>query len=247
MYPLLRIVITRLTYPALQNLNNQSIFHPVNLQEFRNLIESTTQTALYSFSPIKSMRRIIAVFTSNEPAIVIKNQLDGTAILGERVRVYFGEPTKLVTEGETHLQAPRMDKLFFISPPPSPPAGWEVRNEEPPNKEVHAEDLAAALAKLRARPGPNEPASPSSPETGAAVSGHSASTFAMEGVERLGSRSRSATIVFDPNDHANTTHLPAIAVEDTSEGEDEGSPMEGIEKRFMRTERPPVEVMQGAM
>jgi hypothetical protein len=38
-----------------------------------------------------------------------------------------------------------------LSPPPSPPHGWVMRNEDPPNKEVHASDLAHALSMLRRR------------------------------------------------------------------------------------------------
>lgn len=72
---------------------------------------------------------------------------------GIRIRVYFGEHTPIEGTEEARrgklLEAPQSQKLFFISPPPSPPAGWVMRNEEPPNKEVHATDLAEALALLR--------------------------------------------------------------------------------------------------
>jgi hypothetical protein len=33
------------------------------------------------------------------------------------------------------LEAPQVSKMFFISPPPSPPHGWVMRNEDPPNKD----------------------------------------------------------------------------------------------------------------
>jgi len=220
------------------NLNDPQIFHPTNLESIRSLI--STQAPILSFSPLKSFRRIIVVFGDVDAAISLKAQLDGTSILGERIRVYFGHSTDL-SDREKHLQAPKSDKLFFISPPPSPPHGWEMRNEEPPNKEVHAEDLAGALSKLHARAGP-EPESPMSPERASGT---------MEGVTVTGAspkregRSRSATIVYHPEDHGHSPDLPAIAVEDTSDldadEEEQGSPMEGVERKMPKTERPPMD------
>ncbi|KAJ9619284.1 hypothetical protein H2203_008613 [Taxawa tesnikishii (nom. ined.)] len=135
------------------NLDDPVIFTPANLASIRAAIHN--HASLHSFSPLKSFRRIICTFHSEEEAITIRKVLDGESVLGNRVRVYFGEPTRLDT-GDQHLAAPQSQKLFFISPPPSPPHGWEMRNEEPPNKDVHADDLAAALSKLHARPAPDE-------------------------------------------------------------------------------------------
>jgi len=151
--------------------------------------------------------------------------------MGCRIRVFFGEPTNL-NPTDRHLQAPKSDKLFFISPPPSPPHGWEMRNEEPPNKEVHADDLAVALAKLHARPEvPRAPDMESNPEVSPA---------------RIRSRSGSTTIVYHPAEHGDSPDLPAISVEDTTEEHDaDVSPMDGVEKsgKFVATSRPPVELM----
>lgn len=66
--------------------------------------------------------------------------------------MYFGAETKIASQEDQHLKAPSTGKLFFISPPPSPPHGWESRLEDAPNKEVHAEDLASALHKLSSVP-----------------------------------------------------------------------------------------------
>ncbi|PKS06115.1 hypothetical protein jhhlp_007529, partial [Lomentospora prolificans] len=126
---------------------------------------------------------------------------------------------------------PDAGKLFFISPPPSPPHGWEVRLEDAPNKLVHAEDLAEALAKLHHRPGPVPGAeSPISP----ADSGAGFPT-----------RSRSSTLIYHPEDHGSNSDLPAIAVEDMT---DEPmtysySPVEASRPNIniTHTARPPVE------
>jgi len=215
------------------NLQEPEIFHVTNLTQLRDIIDQTA--LIHTWAPLKSFRRIVVSFFDTNSAITIKQQIDGTDIMGCRVRVYFGEPTPINPTKDQHLQAPKSDKLFFISPPPSPPHGWEMRNEGPPNKEVHAEDLAAALAKLHARAQP-EPMSP-------------ADDMHLDGERKPGSqrrqRSGSSTYVYCPEDHGDSPDLPAIAVEDmTTESPAELSPMEGIERKIAHTARPPVELME---
>lgn len=155
--------------------------------------------------------------------------------MGDRVRIYFGEATP-IEPVDQHLHAPKSQKLFFISPPPSPPHGWEMRNEGPPNKEVHADDLASALAKLHSKPAPvHDPSSPVSP----IYERHG------DGMEREGKRSRSSTVVYHPEDHGDSPHLPAVMVEDTTQGQDEDLDLDSaVEPKIMaHTARPPVELM----
>lgn len=155
--------------------------------------------------------------------------LDGSALFGHRVRVYFGEPTPIDPAPDRHLQAPRAEKQFFISPPPSPPHGWESRDEEPPNKDVHADDLVHALERLSARKQnvDDQWGDISSPPVNAI-------------------RSRSSTIVFRPQEHGRSPDLPAIAVDDfTDEPEDEQKLHEKLQsvRPMIHTARPPVELM----
>ena len=141
--------------------------------------------------------------------------------MGERVKVYFGHATSIEPK-EEHLNLPDAGKLFFISPPPSPPHGWEVKMEDAPNKQVHAEDLAEALAKLHHRPRTDLPASP-------------VSDAGNEGRARSGSQ-----VLYDPSEHGLSPNLPAISVEDMTE---DISPV-AIEKPILaHTSRPPVELM----
>ena len=169
-------------------------------------------------------------FYSVEDAITIRQIMDGETVLGDRVRVYFGAETKIEQEPQ-HLQAPQSQKLFFISPPPSPPVGWEMRNEEPPNREVHAEDLADALARLHARPAADDALK---------------EKMDIETTKPITNRQRSgsSTLVYDPLEQGHSPDLPAIAVEDTTESPLPLSPMEGVEKKFVHTARPPVELME---
>ena len=149
--------------------------------------------------------------------------------MGSIAKVYFGSHTN-VEPKEQHLNLPDAGKLFFISPPPSPPQGWEMKMEDAPNKMVHADDLAEALAKLHNRPSASE---------------------ALEGGDRSGELTRngrtrsSSTTIYDPNEHGNSPGLPAISV--TTEGfgadEDELSPLTMERPIIAHTSRPPVELM----
>lgn len=69
------------------------------------------------------------------------------------IRVYRALPTPLETvrnrrPTNVHLPVPDTDKNFLISPPGSPPVGWESIREDPPNATTLADDLAKALESL---------------------------------------------------------------------------------------------------
>jgi len=130
---------------------------------------------------------------------------------------------------DQHLQAPEAKKLFFISPPPSPPHGWEIKNEEPPNAVIVAEDLAHALAKLNWEP---RKANDEFEKTEASSIGRP--------------RSASSVLLFEPEDDSKED-MPAISVDDYTDSGDERSPIEPVmvipEKASVHTARPPVELM----
>lgn len=102
-----------------------------------------------------------------------------------------------------------------------------MKLEDAPNKQVHAEDLAEALAKLHHRPSTDLPASPMSENE--------------EGAGRK--RSGSSVTIYNPSEHGNSPHLPAIAVEDLT-GQYEISPIEQEKPILAHTSRPPVELME---
>lgn len=207
------------------NLQDAEVFRADNLQEIRELINKSAP--VHSWAPLKSFRRIIVSFFDEDSAIRIRQILDGEEIMGERVKVYFGAATSIEAKDE-HLNLPDAGKLFFISPPPSPPHGWEMKLEDAPNKQVHAEDLAEALAKLHHRPRTDLPASPESDG---------------ERETRTRQRSGSSTTIYHPDDHGCSPHLPAISVEDMT-GENDISPLEAEKPIFAHTSRPPVELME---
>lgn len=70
------------------------------------------------------------------------------------MRIYNQEPFVIdqpLVDGVNNnfLRPPPLEKNFLISPPGSPPVGWEQTREDPPNAAPLAEDLARALRKLQ--------------------------------------------------------------------------------------------------
>jgi calcipressin-2 len=65
-------------------------------------------------------------------------------------RVYRADPSP-VNALPDHLRPPELEKNFLISPPGSPPVGWEQIKEEAPNSAPLADDLMVALRKLASR------------------------------------------------------------------------------------------------
>lgn len=63
------------------------------------------------------------------------------------LRLYLAAPTVL-TADKDHLEPPPITKNFLISPPGSPPEGWEPILEDPPNSNTLATDLMRALEAL---------------------------------------------------------------------------------------------------
>lgn len=233
------------------NLIDPEIFHPNHLLTIRDLINEAAP--IHSWSPLKSFRRIIVSFHSTDAAIRIRQLLDGEYIMNERVRIYFGEETP-INPGDQHLNLPQSQKLFFISPPPSPPHGWEIREEEPPNKDVHPEDLVTALSRLHATR-PQEPSSPVSPQDEIMTDSPVRPTSDAPSGPSRRQRSGSSTMIYHPEDHGDSPHLPAIAVEDLTTENSEAwclsaqlrEEAEEEERRIKaNTARPPVELMADA-
>jgi len=113
--------------------------------------------------PLPGFGRIIVVYTREDDAetakihcdpIVLEQTQDRSEII---LRVYRADPNPLlpmessddVIPEANYLRPPAIEKNFLISPPGSPPVGWEPIKEEPPNATPLADDLMAALRKLQ--------------------------------------------------------------------------------------------------
>ncbi|KAF7327599.1 hypothetical protein MKEN_00339100 [Mycena kentingensis (nom. inval.)] len=111
------------------------------------------------FVPLTTFNRIIVVFYEEQAAERAKITSD-PILLEEHdgrpeiiLRVYRADPNPILEADtipeENHLMPPQVEKNFLISPPGSPPVGWEPIREDPPNATPLAEDLMAALRKLQ--------------------------------------------------------------------------------------------------
>ncbi|KAG8531019.1 uncharacterized protein KY384_004376 [Bacidia gigantensis] len=218
------------------NLNDPFLFHPEAAISARQLLDGAPSTILLSQQPKPNQ-------TSQQ-----NPQVESV----DRIRCYFGPHTPVSgvdEEADQHLKAPSTGKLFFISPPPSPPCGWESKEEDPPNKETHAWDLEQALASLGNGPGDiggekggeevkaTEVRKGQQPEEDEEMEGQSE---VKEGDSRAGSKSFT---VFHPKQHGSREDLPAVMVVDTSDGEEDGGD-DGAKTVMTHTARPPVELME---
>ncbi|KAA8915196.1 hypothetical protein TRICI_002553 [Trichomonascus ciferrii] len=102
------------------------------------------------WAPLRSFGRVLVVLVDAAMALRAKTTIEECH---DGVRVFFSETTPLYcNEEDSHLQLPDRGKLWLISPPPSPPVGWESRMEDEPNRETEhglftEEQLHKALAR----------------------------------------------------------------------------------------------------
>ncbi|KAI0303319.1 Calcipressin [Multifurca ochricompacta] len=111
--------------------------------------------AIRAWAPLRTFARVIIVYESEDSADEAKSYCDGLEIDATSetpafvLRVFRADPTPVTPPGGGHLRPPPIEKNFLISPPGSPPVGWEQVTEDPPNAAPLADDLIAALRKLQ--------------------------------------------------------------------------------------------------
>ncbi|KAF5386767.1 hypothetical protein D9615_002009 [Tricholomella constricta] len=139
----------------------KSFFHPVILDVLRDHFASFGE--INRWAPLPGFGRIIIVYRFEDTAEVVKQQCDPILIQhshdGSEVvlRVYRADPNPLTIDDHfgnsvpeaNYLRPPAVEKNFLISPPGSPPVGWEQVKEDPPNPTPLADDLIQALRKLQ--------------------------------------------------------------------------------------------------
>ncbi|KAJ6606212.1 Calcipressin [Mycena vulgaris] len=138
----------------------KEFFQPLLLDVLQN--HFATYGQINRWVPLPGFGRIIIVYTREDDAetakvhcdpIVLEQTHDRSQII---LRVYRADPNPLLPmESDdtipeaNYLRPPAIEKNFLISPPGSPPVGWEPIKEEPPNATPLADDLMAALRKLQ--------------------------------------------------------------------------------------------------
>ncbi|KAJ7221547.1 Calcipressin-domain-containing protein [Mycena pura] len=139
----------------------KDFFQPLLLDVLRS--HFATYGDINRWVPLPSFGRIIVVYTRDDDAEAAKLHSDPIVLEKTRdrskisLRVYRADPNPLLPAGvepgvvpeANYLRPPKVEKNFLISPPGSPPVGWEPVPEEPPNATPLADDLVAALRKLQ--------------------------------------------------------------------------------------------------
>lgn len=170
-----------------------------------------SKVRIVHWAPLPSFGRILAVFeTANDAS---QARLIIRATKPAHVRAYYAENTKLELGEKDHLQLPDAGRLWLISPPASPPAGWEQVAESEPNRETHFDpvELHEALSLVSTA---GEPAKPS--ETTVSKAEPPAST--IQDVADS-SEASPASPGFKPPVRRMTLHEPPKLTLDTSVGD----------------------------
>jgi len=135
----------------------------VDLRVFDDLVTKTNFEIMFReyeptacFHYLRSFRRIRVDFESHLTAAMAKQKLDSTLIGDNVIHCYFIQVLSPCTDEDAYLHVPPLEKQFLISPPCSPPVGWEQPREDKP---VVDYDLLAAMAQLS--PGENHELHPS--------------------------------------------------------------------------------------
>ncbi|CAF0951500.1 unnamed protein product [Brachionus calyciflorus] len=115
--------------------------------EFERLFLSLESNCKFFYFRI--FKRCLIQFEHPINAILARFELDDYLFLNDKLRIFLTKPITL-KNSRPFLELPKNDKTFLISPPSSPPVGWEQTHEDPP---IINYDLLAALSKLN----PNEP------------------------------------------------------------------------------------------
>jgi hypothetical protein len=138
------LVLTQLPTP---------FFHPRVMDALRD--HFACHGKIRAWAPLRTFSRVVIVYESEDSADEAKTHSDGLSIDATPetpafiLRVFRADPTPVTPPGGAHLRPPAIEKNFLISPPGSPPVGWEQVVEEPPHSTPLAEDLIAALRKLQ--------------------------------------------------------------------------------------------------
>ncbi|KAI0240543.1 Calcipressin-3 [Lamellibrachia satsuma] len=130
------LIVTKVSDSVFENEQCKAEFEAV----FRAYDDAAT------FQYLKSFKRARVVFNSQKAATSAKLNLHQTDVCGHVIYCYYSHvPAGSPNTNNLHLQPPVPPRNFLISPPTSPPVGWESAPEHEP---IVNYDLLTALAGL---------------------------------------------------------------------------------------------------
>nr|XP_020442824.1 calcipressin-1-like isoform X2 [Monopterus albus] len=128
-------------YCLVASVTNQEVFnHPEAQATFEALFHSFDPEVQFQY--FKSFRRVRISFSDAVAAAEARLRLNKTDFGGKEIRLYFAQSVHI---GSPRLEPPKPEKQFLISPPASPPVGWEQSQDATP---VINYDLLCAISKL---------------------------------------------------------------------------------------------------
>ncbi|XP_065225452.1 protein sarah [Planococcus citri] len=123
---------------------NSALFNSDDLKkEFEDMFKRFGEPVTFQY--FKSFKRIRVNYEFPSSAAKARIHLHHTRFCDGIINCYFAQPVTPVDNADRHLQLPAPVKQFLISPPSSPPVGWEPRVETEP---LINYDLIAAIASL---------------------------------------------------------------------------------------------------
>ncbi|GMT19414.1 hypothetical protein PFISCL1PPCAC_10711, partial [Pristionchus fissidentatus] len=127
------IMITNIPDEVFNNIEQRA--------NFSRLFTEVEENVHFDF--LKSFKRVRLIFSSPENATTAKLIVQHLSFNGQQLKAFFAHRVILANSSPL-LQPPPLEKQFLISPPCSPPVGWEQTHEMAPV--VCSFDLMARLA-----------------------------------------------------------------------------------------------------
>lgn len=129
---------------SITNVPNDVYDNENNKELFEKLFSPYGSESDRSFIYLKSFHRVRVTFNNEENAKEAKKDLHGQLFLGYELGVFLVQRCSSLNNN-SNLKPPPLTKQFLISPPASPPVGWEQSLESHP---VINYDLLTAVASL---------------------------------------------------------------------------------------------------